>query len=95
MSKVILEFDTYEDREEMKAALAGSENAVKLHDIWEKCFRPNRKNGYNNPKIEAILNNPKLKYTINHDGHNFEDVNLGYDLIELISEIYIGIINED
>ena len=91
MAKIILEFDSYEDAEELKDALAGTKNADKLEDIWLQCFRPARKYGYSNKQINEILDNPKLDY-IQNSG---EIGNLGYDLIELIAEIYLEIKNED
>jgi len=91
MAKIILEFDSYEDAEELKDALAGTKNAGKLEDIWMECFRPNRKHGFSDKRISDILNNPKLEY-VQRSG---EIGHYGDDLIELIAEIYLGIMNED
>jgi len=91
MSKVILEFDPIDDADRLQDAMDGTINYIKLEDVWEKCFRPNRKYGYANKKINAILDNKALMY-IDKDG---EQCCLGSDLIELIAEIYLEIKNDE
>jgi len=95
MAKIILEFDSYEDAEELKDALAGTKNAGKLEDIWMECFRPARKYGaYNSSKINEILEKIEKLQGSTEDDMGYIP-NLGIDLIDLISEIYLEIRNED
>jgi hypothetical protein len=53
--KVILEFDKYEDAEELDNALNGSKYRSQLEDIWNNVFRPYHRHGYGNERIREIL----------------------------------------
>lgn len=57
--KAKLEFDLPEEREEHEDALKGTKYRSQLDDIWDKMFRPRHKHGYNDEKINAIVQSPE------------------------------------
>ena len=80
-SKVTITFD---DPEDAKVAMDGWKYKHTIDDIWNEVFRPIRKHGYNNRKIEEIL-----------DGLQCGEENVGYELIEHLIEIYFEVVRED
>jgi len=44
---MIYTFETA-DKDEAEALLRATDSAAIVHEIWERCFRPNRKQSYNN-----------------------------------------------
>lgn len=84
MAKITITFDSYEDQEELKDALAGTKYAGQLEDIWSQCFRPAIKHGYSQKHIQDIIEMSIMEY-INEDGDN---ENYALDLIDYIGAIY-------
>jgi hypothetical protein len=78
--KVTLEFDSYENADELEAALNGAKYRDKLDEIWNQMLRPHRKHGFSQKKLqECIEANPEVADTI----------------IEALIEIYQEVVNED
>jgi hypothetical protein len=78
--KVILEFCPYEDSDALDAALNGAKYRDKLDEIWQQVFRPYRKHGYSQKKLqECIEANPEVAETI----------------LEGLIEIYQGVTNDE
>jgi len=90
MSKVTLIFDSYEEQEALADALAGSKNASKIREIWEKCFRPSTKHGYDK-KIQEIIDDPCMEYIL-RDG---SIGNRATDLIEKLGKIYHEVVLDE
>jgi len=79
MSKLILEFNLPEDREEADLARRASDMASALFDIRQEVFRPARKHGYSNPEIAAFLNkHPE-----------------GCELIALLENLFTEVVNDN
>lgn len=55
--KVTLEFDSIDDRDELRDAQKGSEYACALHDIANDVFRPHRKHGYPDEELRQLCEN--------------------------------------
>jgi hypothetical protein len=53
--KVVIEFNSWEEADELDAALNGSKYKDKLDEIWNQLFRPSHKHGYGNARINEIL----------------------------------------
>lgn len=53
--KVILEFDGYEESEEMHLAINGSKYKSQLEELWQEMFRPRYKHGYNDAEINTLI----------------------------------------
>ena len=53
--KSYLVFNLPEEQEEFKDALEGTSSKIKLEDVWQNCFRPFWKHGYNDPEIQKIV----------------------------------------
>jgi hypothetical protein len=77
--KAILKFNLPEEQEEFTAAIEGANYIACLRDISNQVFRPARKHGYTDGRIEAIL----------------RDNEIGYELIELLEEKFTDILAEN
>jgi hypothetical protein len=53
--KVILEFDSFSEADELDTALNGGKYRDKLDEVWNNVWRPYHKHGYNNERIQEIL----------------------------------------
>ena len=53
--KVTLEFDSFENAEELEDAMNGSRYKLTLEEMWDKIFRPRHKHGYNDPELNKLL----------------------------------------
>jgi len=53
--KITIEFDGYEEREDLNDALKGGEYKSKLDEIWQELFRPRHKHGYSDSDINNLL----------------------------------------
>lgn len=76
VNKIILEFD---DKEEALDAMNGTKYLCQIEEIWDECFRPCFKHGYE-PRIEAMIEE------CGRDN--------AHDLIEAIAEIYLEVVKE-
>lgn len=56
--KVLLRFDLPEDKEEYEDAMNGSRYKCQLDDVWNNVFRPSRKHGYSNTRLNELLDKP-------------------------------------
>jgi hypothetical protein len=55
MSKLILQFDMPEERQEAEAHMQGPAALDALFTIRQEVFRPARKHGYPDPEIAALI----------------------------------------
>jgi len=55
MPKVILEFDSCSEHEELDAALNGGKYKNQVDDIWQQLFRPRWKHTYVNGRLNFLL----------------------------------------
>ena len=55
MQKITISYTMPEDREDFHAALKGSASMAAMETISNEVFRPARKHGYNNAKIQSTL----------------------------------------
>lgn len=55
MTKVIIEFDKYEDKEDLEDALNGTKYKIQLDDLWSSLFRPRHKHGYSSKRVNELL----------------------------------------
>jgi hypothetical protein len=53
--KVILEFNSFEEAEELENALNGGKYRSQLEEIWNNVWRPFWKHGYANERINELL----------------------------------------
>lgn len=52
--KAVLEFNLPEDQSDFEVYSNGPNYHNALRDTFEEVFRPHRKHGYNNPKLEKL-----------------------------------------
>ena len=62
MPKVYLKFELPEEQEEFSDAQKGSTYKLQLDEVWLKVFRPFYKHGYNDSKLNDLLNTKNGKY---------------------------------
>ena len=55
MSKCTLEYTLPEDQDDLDAALNGARYKHALWDVSQEVFRPARKHGYSDPRIQQLL----------------------------------------
>lgn len=60
--KAILEFNLPEDREEYESCIKGQEYYNRIENIWEVCFRPYWKYGFQDKKMNDILETEDGQY---------------------------------
>lgn len=53
--KAILEFNLPEDQEEFNTTIKANAYACAIHDISEHIFRPARKHGYSDARIQELI----------------------------------------
>lgn len=80
MAKVTLEFDSYEDKEELEMTLSAGKYYSALWEIKESLFRGYRKHGYSGVSGEQLN---KL----------IEDEKV-YDAIEILETMFYGILED-
>lgn len=92
--KATLEFNMDEPytRDEFNDALNGTNNKIKLDDIWNEVFRPYYKHGYQDKKLNELLEcetfseDEKLNETVReHIG----------EVIDKLADIYRDVASED
>ena len=98
--KVLLKFNLPEDREEYENAMNGSKYASQLEEVTQRIFRPARKHGYSDRKIQELID--KLdRLADKEDGITEADqLNDKFsagatELISLLEEKFIEIRRED
>lgn len=64
MPIVTLKFKLPEEDYEMKSALKGGDYRYALHRIGNEIFRPARKHGYPNEKLQALMDSNEVSYEI-------------------------------
>lgn len=77
--KATLEFNLPEDQDRLEDAMEGTNYKDQLEQVWQECFRPNRKHGYGDDELEKL---------IAEIGPNASE------LIEKLAHIYIRITSE-
>jgi len=90
MTKYILEFDKYEDREDFRDALQGTNYKIALQEIADEIFRPHRKHGYSQI-IEDLVD----KCGTSHNQEWDCEVRNGYEVIEKLEEMFYQILEDN
>jgi len=74
MPKHIIEFDMPEEREEMEDALNGWDYKYQLEEMWNLLFRPYYKHGYDDEKMNQLLNSKNGRYIMDYLEKKFKDI---------------------
>ena len=64
MPTVMIKFALPEEDAEMKLALKASSYQQALYKVAQEIFRPARKHGYDNAKLQALMNDNPASYEI-------------------------------
>jgi hypothetical protein len=79
MPTVMIKFALPEEDAEMKLALRASEYQQALYRVTQEIFRPARKHGYDNAKLQALMN----------------DNPASYEIIGMLEDLFFEIIKEE
>lgn len=92
MSKATLEFDLNEidDQKEFRRAINATKAYLALHAIANEIFRPARKHGYSDEKINQLI----LK-GIEIDSQGFVSEAIGTELISELESMFYKILEEN
>jgi hypothetical protein len=84
--KVILEFDSFSEADELDTALNGGKYRDKLDEVWQKLFRPRHKHAYGNERINDLIafNGPETPESIACN-----------ELLDYLEQVYRDIVHED
>lgn len=88
MSKASLHFNLPEEREEFETAVKAGDYKLALWDIAQEVFRPARKHGYSDGKIQKLL------LDIDHNADVSSEYGKGTDLVGLLEEKFYEILRE-
>ena len=62
--KVILEFDKFEESEELDDALNGTKYRAQVEEMWNVLFRPLNKHGYPDERLNELCDVPEVREAI-------------------------------
>lgn len=88
MSKASLHFNLPEEREEFETAVKAGDYKLALWEISQEIFRPARKHGYADQKIQKLL------LDIDHNADISSEYGKGTELISLLEERFYEILRE-
>ena len=85
-AKLEFDLDNYDsdDRDNFKKCVRANDMVIALNDIWNQCFRPARKHGYD-AQIEKL---------IDACGKDKKGYSNAYELLYALGEIYHEILSE-
>lgn len=74
MPKHVIEFNLPEEREEMDDAINGGTYKYQLDEVWDMLFRPYYKHGYDDEKMNELLNSKNGRYIMDYLEKKFKDI---------------------
>lgn len=89
--KAVLEFDLFdpEDSSEFKCIQKARDMQISLQDISNEIFRPARKHGYSDSKLNDLLD--KSNTTIDEFG---DEILIGLEIISILEDKFYRILEE-
>lgn len=71
MAKCILEYNLPEDKEDLDCALNGAKYKHALWEVGQEVFRPARKHGYPNVKLQLLID--KINFLVEYQASMVQD----------------------
>ena len=93
--KATLTFTLPDDEEQFEAAIDGHKYKAALWEVSQRVFRPARKHGYSDAKIQALVDKLDTVKVPSMDGYTEDEVGGGTELISQLEKIFYEILQEE
>lgn len=93
--KITLTFNLPEEREEFQTAFNAAKYKTALWEISQRVFRPARKHGYDDARIQSILDRANTMSAPSMDGYTEDVVDLGTELVAQLEKRFYEILQEE
>lgn len=97
MPKAILEFSLPEETEEFETAVKAGSLSAALFEVGQRVFRPARKHGYPDQKLQELLNKLDEIEVDTCDGDLSSvvyKVGAGSELVSALEKLFYGVLRE-
>lgn len=95
MAKGIIEFNLPEEGEEFETAVNAGSYKAALWEISQQVFRPARKHGYADARIQALVERLDTVQVSSMDGYTEDMVGGGTELISQLEKLFYQILQEE
>jgi hypothetical protein len=93
--KATLTFTLPDDEAEFQAAVDGHKYKAALWEISQRIFRPARKHGYSDTRIQSLLDTTDSVKVPSMDGYTDDGVGGGTELVAALEKLFYEILNEE
>lgn len=93
--KATLSFNLPEEKDEFDTAVNAGKYKAALWEISQRVFRPARKHGYADARIQSILDRANTMSAPSMDGYTEDVVDLGTELIGQLEKLFYEILQEE
>lgn len=93
--KATIEFNLPEEQEEFELAVKAGKYRAALWEISQQVFRPARKHGYSNMRIQTLLDTTDSVKVPAMDGYTEDMVGGGTELIGELEKLFYQILQEE
>lgn len=93
--KATLSFNLPEERDEFETAVNAAKYQAALWEISQQVFRPARKHGYSNMRIQTLLDTTDSVKVPAMDGYTEDMVGGGTELIGELEKLFYQILQEE
>ena len=93
--KATLTFTLPDDESEFQAAVDGPKYRAALWEISQRIFRPARKHGYSNTRIQSLLDTTDSVKVPSMDGYTGDGVGGGTELVAALEKLFYEILQEE
>lgn len=93
--KATLTFNLPEERDEFETAVNAGKYRAALWEIGQQVFRPARKHGYSDARIQALVDRLDAVKVPDFDGYTEDDVGAGTELVAALEKLFYQILQEE
>lgn len=93
--KATLSFNLPEEQEEFQAAIDAGKYRAALWEVSQRVFRPARKHGYADVRVQALLDKTDSVKVPSMDGYTEDLVGGGTELVAQLERIFYEILQEE
>lgn len=92
--KGIIEFNLPEEQEEFDTAVKAADLKAALWEIAQQVFRPARKHGYSDGRIQELLEKADTLRVPNENGEAGYEPEVGTELVSQLEKLFYSILEE-
>lgn len=93
--KATLSFNLPEERDEFETAVNAGKYRSALWEVMQRIFRPARKHGYSNMRIQTLLDTTDSVKVPSMDGYTEDAVGAGTELVAELEKLFYEILQEE